>query len=312
MILYIGHAPIPFVNLGNDTTICEDNLDFLLTPQTNGTSYKWQDGSTLENYNVIEEGLYFLEVALGQCVNRDSIIIRSKAKIKLGNDTTICEGQPLFLSVDTIYDDYSWFDGYKEPIKIANYASEQWLNVTIDGCKIYSDTIKISVDLLPRITNNFSDSLICEGTPLDLKVSGEHYESILWNNFSEDSTISITGSGDYWVKLINYCGLDIDTIKITTENCNCKAFIPNSFSPNKDLLNDFYQYQFTCEVFRFNHRIFDKWGEIIFESKDQNNKWDGNCNNIKCPSGIYISRFEFFHKNATKKTVITRKISLNQ
>lgn len=310
--IYIDYAPMPFVDLGNDTTICENTLDFLLTPQTNGTSYKWQDGSTLENYNVIDEGLYFLEVALGQCLNRDSIIIRSKEKIKLGNDTTICEGEPLLLSVDTMYDDYSWFDGYKEPIKIANYNSEQWLNVTIDGCKIFSDTIKISVELKPILNSVFNDTLICEDEPIDLNVSGEHYESILWHNFSEDTITSIIGSGDYWVKLTNYCGFVTDTIKITTENCNCEAFIPNAFSPNRDLLNDYYSYQFNCEVFRFDHKIFDKWGKIVFESKDQKNKWDGNCNNTKCPSGIYISKFDFFYKNANEKTVITRKISLNQ
>ena len=112
--------------------------------------------------------------------------------------------------------------------------------------------------------------------------------------------------------LSNYCGFVIDTVNVKTENCNCNAFIPNSFSPNKDLLNDYYQYQFNCEVFRFNHKIFDKWGTLIFESGNQNDKWDGTCNGVKCPTGVYVSRFEFFYKNARQKNIITIRISLYQ
>ncbi|MEJ6734822.1 MAG: gliding motility-associated C-terminal domain-containing protein [Flavobacteriales bacterium] len=310
--IYINNKPMPIVELGNDTIICNEELDFILTAETNGTSFKWQDGSTLDNFSVKNEGLYTLEVALDQCVSKDSIIVRSRSRIKLGNDTTICEGEPFFLMVDAIYDDYSCFDGFKEPIKIANYNSEQWLNVTLDGCKMYSDTIKIKVKLIPIITSISKDTIICENESIDIKVSGESYESILWHNFSEDTITSVEGKGDYWVRLSNKCGFTVDTISVETENCNCKAFIPNAFSPNKDLLNDYYQYQFNCDVYRFNHKIFDKWGNIIFESTDQNNKWDGSCNNVKCQSGVYVSRFEFFYKNASEQTEITRKILLNQ
>ena len=310
--IYISYSPAPTLFLGNDTLICQDEINYTINPQTNGTSFKWQDGSTLESYNANSEGLYILEVALGQCVTKDSIYIKAKPKIKLGNDTTICEGQPLFLNVDTIYDDYSWFDGFKEAVKPAHYPSLQWLNATIDECRVYSDTIEITLDLFPVITSSFADTLICDDQPLELSVSGTDYELIKWHNFSEDTITTIVGEGEYWVVLSNHCGSDIDTINVSTENCNCKAFIPNSFSPNKDFLNDFYDYEFTCDVSRFSHKIFDKWGNLIFKSNSQENKWNGYCNDTFCGSGIYVSKFEFFYKNSSKKTVITRKISLNK
>lgn len=51
---------------------------------------------------------------------------------------------------------------------------------------------------------------------------------------------------------------------------------------------------------------------LIFESRNQNDKWDGTCNGVKCPTGVYVSRFEFFYKNARQKNIITRRISLYQ
>ena len=176
--LIVSYSIVPTLDLGNDTTICEFEINLVLTHETNGTSFNWQDGSNTELYTVTEEGLYTLDVYLGECSSSDSIYIRTKKEIKLGNDTTICENQPLFLIVDSIYDDYSWFDGFKESIKIANYKSSQWLNVTLDGCKMYSDTINISVDLLPRLKLAFEDTLVCNDKEIELSVSGTDYESV--------------------------------------------------------------------------------------------------------------------------------------
>lgn len=51
-------------------------------------------------------------------------------------------------------------------------------------------------------------------------------------------------------------------------------FIPNSFTPNGDGTNDFF-FAKGENIFNFEMRIFDRWGNLIFYSDDMNKYWDG-------------------------------------
>lgn len=59
-------------------------------------------------------------------------------------------------------------------------------------------------------------------------------------------------------------------------------FIPNSFTPNDDGINDVFQIKgsgLSEEGFLIN--IYDRWGKIIYTSKDINSSWDGKVNEKK-------------------------------
>jgi gliding motility-associated-like protein len=59
---------------------------------------------------------------------------------------------------------------------------------------------------------------------------------------------------------------------------NFYVFIPNSFTPNDDGLNDFFIPKFSYEPEYYLLRIFNRWGELIFESTDYNKAWLGDAN----------------------------------
>ena len=65
-------------------------------------------------------------------------------------------------------------------------------------------------------------------------------------------------------------------------------FIPNSFSPNGDGLNDYFGAIGIANVRDYNLQIYNRWGELIFESFDPNFKWDGTFHNLYCPDGVYV------------------------
>lgn len=75
-----------------------------------------------------------------------------------------------------------------------------------------------------------------------------------------------------------------DTICIIPEHSN--LFIPNAFSPNNDNLNDEW-FVVTNGVEKYELRIFDRWGNILFFSEDPTWKWDGKYKGIPCPEGVY-------------------------
>ncbi len=67
-----------------------------------------------------------------------------------------------------------------------------------------------------------------------------------------------------------------DSVKLSVLECNSKAiFVPNTFTPNGDGLNDklFVRGGGLRGIEYF--RIFDRWGDLVFESHDLNEGWDG-------------------------------------
>ena len=63
-------------------------------------------------------------------------------------------------------------------------------------------------------------------------------------------------------------------------------FIPNAFTPNSDGINDFFLVKHS-EYFPFEITIFNRWGELIFQSTDLDFRWDGKYNGEIVPAGSY-------------------------
>jgi gliding motility-associated-like protein len=82
--------------------------------------------------------------------------------------------------------------------------------------------------------------------------------------------------------------------------------IPNAFTPNGDGLNDKFRIFGTPpeNITEYNFRIFNRWGEVLFETSDIENGWDGTSKGQICPAGVYV--WEIFYKDS-KKTKISNK-----
>ncbi|MEO1263679.1 MAG: gliding motility-associated C-terminal domain-containing protein [Bacteroidota bacterium] len=102
----------------------------------------------------------------------------------------------------------------------------------------------------------------------------------------------------------DFCGMDAFAYEICNENgCDtstatilvrCKSpLVYNGFSPNDDGINDTFSI-FNIEDFPSNHlRVYNRWGNLIFEKKDYRNEWDGrSLQNDILPDGTYFYLFE--------------------
>ncbi len=86
-----------------------------------------------------------------------------------------------------------------------------------------------------------------------------------------------------------------------------QIYIPNSFSPNGDGLNDvLLVYGYVIKDMQFI--VFNQWGEKIFESRAQNTGWDGTYKGKGQPSGVYMYVAKFTLKDGS---TIERKGSIN-
>ena len=77
---------------------------------------------------------------------------------------------------------------------------------------------------------------------------------------------------------------------------NCKAYIPNVFSPGNDSMNEMFQ-PFSEVVTFTQMMIYDRWGNKIFQSEDSNPSWNGTLNGRPLAPGVYVYVIEGFCKN---------------
>lgn len=83
-------------------------------------------------------------------------------------------------------------------------------------------------------------------------------------------------------------------------------FIPNVFSPNADDINDEFQVDYAGSQ-PYLMQVFDRWGVMLFETKNKNQGWPGiDSNNQEVPSGAYFYRVTVGEKEYTGDVTLVR------
>ena len=103
-------------------------------------------------------------------------------------------------------------------------------------------------------------------------------------------TVSDSGSFYIWVQDENGCE-DFSEIVIVNVVPITQLFIPNSFTPNDDEHNELFVIK-GMNVVTFSIKIFDRWGEQLFESDSIDKYWDGKFNTKKVQQGAYYYNIE--------------------
>jgi gliding motility-associated-like protein len=99
-------------------------------------------------------------------------------------------------------------------------------------------------------------------------------------------------------------GCTADTCLDVTVYENILFYVPNSFTPDGDLFNETFTPVFTAGVDPYDYHlmIFNRWGEVIFESYNFDTGWDGHYGDGGLVnSGVYIWQIEFGEKLSDKK-----------
>jgi gliding motility-associated-like protein len=103
--------------------------------------------------------------------------------------------------------------------------------------------------------------------------------------------------------------IDTDTIKRDTTkqqyNLPPKLFFANAFSPNNDGMNDEFFPVGEIDLYPFHFYIYDRWGQLIFETMNINVKWKGD----NCGQGLYVYVYKYQMGN-NKWETISGKIQL--
>lgn len=220
-----------------------------------------------------------------------SPVCKQQKFLDIGNDTSLCNGNVLNIynrSGDT-FDHYSWSTGETtQSISVAQ-SGKYWLAV-FDECneEVWTDTIEVTMlsNVLAELGN---EVFLCEGIPVVLHAPDCDSCTYNWNTGSMNDSLKVTQEGIYWLMVDNRNGCtSVDSIFVDEVKCNCTIYIPNAFTPNADGRNETFRAEYDCEIENFNFSIFNRWGEMVFESKVISGGWSGSYNGQKVPEGTYV------------------------
>ena len=174
------------VNLGNDTTLC-DQTSFRLDPSLTGVSYSWQDGSTDSFFEATESGAYSLEINLQGCTASDTINLnfQDNPELTIAGDYEACIGESITLSTSVIADAYEWSDGSSGSNFTNSVAGDYSVEARFGECLV-SENFNLSF-LPPPSIDLGSDTTLCTGTPLLLNAQEEG----LWQDGSISSSFNV-------------------------------------------------------------------------------------------------------------------------
>lgn len=252
------------IDLGNDTTLC-DNEQLLLDATVPNGTYIWQDNSSQPTYNVTTGGQYHVEVNQNGCIVRDTILVDYISfTLDLGNDTNLCNDDILLIDVTTPgATSYQWNTGSTDSLFQITGAGNYSVTISVGNCT-KQDDINVSYAYTPE-ANVGNDTAICEGEGfvVDVTTTGVSY---LWDDGTISPSRYINRLGEYIITLTNSCGSDSDTLLITEADCSCDVYIPNAFTPNNNGLNEAIIPQFACDLDLFELRIYSRQGILVYSS----------------------------------------------
>jgi gliding motility-associated-like protein len=201
------------LNFGNDTTLCVGET-WLLDATNPSSTYTWQNNSTDSVFNVMQQGIYWVEVSNGCETIYDTVLVSYlfALNVNLGNDIELCQGNILTLNANSPISTYQWQDNSTNPTYIVTQPGIYYVNV-YSRCDTAYDSINITYfDPQSPIIGN--DAVICQGDSVVLDATSPN-ATYLWQNNSTDSIFTVTQEGTYWVDIISACGTASDTVEVS-------------------------------------------------------------------------------------------------
>jgi len=277
------------VDLGPDQVRCAGEVATLNAFSGQTSSYLWNTGQNTDTISVTATGLYIVTVTntCGRYFDQVNVSFIEPPSIS-GNDTVICEGERavLYPSI-TGANQISWSTGATTSrIEVAQAGT--YTVSAQNSCFTRSDSFEVVLQELP-IFSLGEDTTLCGNSILlaGPTQNGYRYE---WNNTQESPTLLVADSGTYQLTVWNAEGCAYSDA-ITIFKCPLPLFIPQAFTPNGDGLNDyFFAVTDPEQILDYRFMIFNRWGELIFETQDPEIGWNGEFNGEPAPIGSYAYR----------------------
>lgn len=309
-----------------EITVVGQSCDGTVTLQADVTStnsgnlsFLWDDGSNASQITVTTTGTYSVLVrdqATG-CEGTMSIDaeVFNEMTVFLNSEPNCDNNDEVFLTaVANITEDVSfeWFDTSGTLIPDETSAQLTITDSGIYSVRVFSNNNDCeATDNITAIVIPITDEELLLGlreafcsldpNPENNQVTLDpgFFTTYEWRLFNEDAIIStdrlltVRDQGLYEVTLSNGLTCIRDVIEVD-DDCDPRIEAPNAFSPNGNSMNDEFFVYPNPYVTDFEIYIYSRWGELLFQSNDQNFRWNGIYRGTLLQIGtyVYVMRFK--------------------
>ncbi len=322
------------VTLPADTSICQTD-SIRLAPVSYGLSYQWSPATGLSSSAVknpmaapLNSVTYTLTANLGKCQARtfETVKVVPYPSASVGADTIICFGGVANLRGLVSGPIFTWSPSGNlsnsntlQPSAHPLFSTAYTLT-TYDtlGCpKPFRDTIVVTV--LPKINISAgNDTTVVVSEPLQLQAINADSSTLNYNwnpadwlnNSGIKSPVALIRSSSvdsitYIVTASNNSGcFASDNIKVVVYKTIPGIYMPNAFSPNADGKNDVIRPVLVGIASLDYFKVFNRWGQMIFSTTQNNKGWDGTFGGKLQESGSFV--YVVQAKDYTGKTVFKK------
>ncbi len=312
--------PTPTANFAFNLNPCGGGANFSDQSQDDVVSWFWKlsptKTSTVQNpYFFYKNGgtftvNLFITNRFG-CVHQVQKVLQvdEPPQVSVGSTTAICKGDKAQLSAEGGVS-YQWspgqtldFPNMSNPIASPIINTEYSVVITTTyvvnntPCSFLLNT-EVFVDVLSTlpVSANANPVVVVSGNTSTLSYIGDPGALVRWHPIG--STIPEFGYTVYakpdrpttYTAVANRgaCKEDVVVhVDAYSDGCDLgDLFIPNTFTPNGDGQNDVL-YVRGIKVEEVYFAIYNRWGELIFESKDKNKGWDGTYKGKAADAGVF-------------------------
>lgn len=337
---------VPVLNVSNTGPYCEGETVILTatTPSAGAITWSWEGPagytSSVQNpSDAVVPGTYTLTININNCVSTattdvviypNPVVVFTAATPCL-NDATVFSSEGTYVAAPGIISEWHWDFGngisaYTDN-PICSYQNSGTFDVTLkvtttENCTA-SHTQSITVVDSPRADFYFAPETPMTINPLvNFTNTSQHAVSYLWDfgymgYTSEMYSPSFTypeGGGGYIVTLIAYneAGCADTVRKPIGVKEEVIYYIPNTFTPDGDEFNQNFTPVFTSGIDPTSYflAVYNRWGELIFESHDVLTGWDGTYRGEVVPTGMYTWNIRVKHKHSDAHENIVGHVSL--
>ena len=281
----------PIINTGSYGPICENTSSITLTGTPTDSLGTWSGSGIVDNGNgtasfypsglggTIVTVTYDHYNALGfGCSKSTNITVIQNITPTFTPVPAICSGAALSALPTT---SNNGITGKWSPTMKNTATTTYTFTPSAGQC---ATTTNLTVTVNPNITPTFTPvSAICSGATLSsLPTTSNNAITGTWSpalNNTVTTTYTFTPSA-------GQCATSTD-LTINVKDGYANLFAPNTFTPNGDGLNDIF-IPFSNEIVMYNMKVFNRWGEMIFETDDLGTGWDGIYEGSLAKVGVYV------------------------
>ena len=211
--LAVTVIPGPSPDLGPDRLLCDGDSTEITFLQAVDWSWTWSDGSQDSSFIVTDPGWVWVRVDSMGCPGGDSLFVDtlSSPLVELGNDTILCSGDFLSLSLPA-GDAFLWHTGATTPGITVSGGGVIWGEVA-NGCGTDRDSLILEARDLPAIRLP-EDTSVCDGDSILISSPIDSTATIFWNDLQQTWTRWAFPGNTYFLEGQNECGLQRDTINV--------------------------------------------------------------------------------------------------